>query len=908
MAQNSSATGLRGTTHVSFVCQRCFQPLRLDQSLKSLDEDTLRELTAPLPSEEAISLDDNTKSTNSNLLPDGNKSNETEHPPNVSAARSISQEGNGFTLLGEASSVTKADNLSHRLKVSAKLFDIMSNQSEVDHPLCEECTDALLNQLDEQLHIAEKELHSYKHFLEDIEKVQESEENEEELDVELEQLKKQESDLLCQLESIENEREKIRLENERLDVAEQKLKEEEEKYGRDYCQHKKTLSDFQDEQIRHKGHFGTINGFRLGRLPSVPKIGLTFKRYRLVPYGNHSYIECLEEKMKELPIYGSGGFRFFWDTKFDQAMVAFLDCLQQFKEEVERGDSGFYLPYRMEKGKIFDSRGTGSFSVKIQFNSEEHWTKALKFMLTNLKWGLAWVSSQFADKSNFCFIHCLDGGSELNSQKTFKRLGEHKEPSIITEQLDYVPQPIEFYEEYVSKKRPVVFRGAAMNSRAFTLWTEDFLQTNYGDMRVRLEAKGEDDGRIPAGKIGLGHDLLSNFIDHYQTYNAYIITQLSEPMEKDVAIPPCLRCGFFAKSIQEAHLFLSAAGGKTALHKDPYNNIHCVFNGTKDWITIHPDQTGKLYMAQQSQYEWGGISDINVDAVDLDLHPNVLDLKFSKIKLSKGDCIFMPSGYWHQVRSWGYLNAAVSIWFSTTNSFNRSECYSERYDFKPMNEVDVLWRYPGFGNMTQGHMDIYILQEVLKHWANKDGNISLHSFVEHFFVLMEYNQDNKAMIRDMESRKELFLKYLDRDSSGYTTTQAIDNLNTSQLKDLVELIHPNDISNTDVFEYGHINPEHIRQIFINSFHEDETFDEAKFLETYVQVLGGTAEKGNEILDSLKLSVGDEITMEEYVLGNLDLDNALHRYMNAITHDPATEKRIYQFLMKFRSNGRKHDEL
>jgi len=35
---------------------------------------------------------------------------------------------------------------------------------------------------------------------------------------------------------------------------------------------------------------------------------------------------------------------------------------------------------------------------RIQFNSEEQWTKALKFLLTNLKWGLAWVSSQFANK------------------------------------------------------------------------------------------------------------------------------------------------------------------------------------------------------------------------------------------------------------------------------------------------------------------------------------------------------------------------------------------------------------------------------------------------------------------------------------------------------------------------------
>lgn len=121
----------------------------------------------------------------------------------------------------------------------------------------------------------------------------------------------------------------------------------------------------------------------------------------------------LGENKKELPLYGSGGFRFFWDTKFDAGMVAFLDCAQQFKEEVEKNDAGgFCLPYRMDKGKIEDSATGNSYSIKyallstvnlrtftiypfrIQFNSEEQWTKALKYLLTNLKWGLAYISSE----------------------------------------------------------------------------------------------------------------------------------------------------------------------------------------------------------------------------------------------------------------------------------------------------------------------------------------------------------------------------------------------------------------------------------------------------------------------------------------------------------------------------------
>ena len=68
---------------------------------------------------------------------------------------------------------------------------------------------------------------------------------------------------------------------------------------------------------------------------------------------------------------------------------------------LENLTTSLFLQHRMdvEKGKIEDTGGSGgSYSIKTQFNSEEQWTKALKFMLTNLKWGLAWVSSQFYNK------------------------------------------------------------------------------------------------------------------------------------------------------------------------------------------------------------------------------------------------------------------------------------------------------------------------------------------------------------------------------------------------------------------------------------------------------------------------------------------------------------------------------
>lgn len=435
------------TMQVSFVCQRCCQPLKLDTSFNVLDRVTIQELIAPLvtvaPSKQrGISQGETApEETFAENKQDG--VSRKYIPP----ARMMSTESaNSFTLIGDASDGGTMENLSRRLKVTGDLFDIMSGQTDVDHPLCEECTDTLLDHLDTQLNITENECQNYKQCFELLSQLEVEEE--ETLLAELQHLKEEEEALIQELETVEEQRAAVAQDLAQSRIHSQQLDTEELQYQKEYSEFKRQQLELDDElksvdnqmrycqiqldrlkktnvfnatfHIWHSGQFGTINNFRLGRLPSVPvewneinaawgqtvlllhalanKMGLRFQRYRLVPYGNHSYLESLTDKSKELPLYCSGGLRFFWDNKFDHAMVAFLDCVQQFKEEVEKGDTGFCLPYRMDvdKGKIEDTGGSGgSYSIKTQFNSEEQWTKALKFMLTNLKWGLAWVTSQY---------------------------------------------------------------------------------------------------------------------------------------------------------------------------------------------------------------------------------------------------------------------------------------------------------------------------------------------------------------------------------------------------------------------------------------------------------------------------------------------------------------------------------
>lgn len=89
---------------------------------------------------------------------------------------------NGFMLVD---SKGESETLSQQLAVTAGLFDIMSSNSYIDHPLCEECADTLLDLMDQQLRLTEEELNDYSNFLRKIEN-EDDFENIEDLERELE--------------------------------------------------------------------------------------------------------------------------------------------------------------------------------------------------------------------------------------------------------------------------------------------------------------------------------------------------------------------------------------------------------------------------------------------------------------------------------------------------------------------------------------------------------------------------------------------------------------------------------------------------------------------------------------------------------------------------------------------------
>ncbi|KAK2111887.1 Beclin-1 [Saguinus oedipus] len=114
-----SKTSNNSTMQVSFVCQRCSQPLKLDTSFKILDRVTIQELTAPLlTTAQAKPGETQEEETNSGEV------EEASLLPHVARGRGAicrmmsTESANSFTLIGEASDGGTMENLSRRLKAS----------------------------------------------------------------------------------------------------------------------------------------------------------------------------------------------------------------------------------------------------------------------------------------------------------------------------------------------------------------------------------------------------------------------------------------------------------------------------------------------------------------------------------------------------------------------------------------------------------------------------------------------------------------------------------------------------------------------------------------------------------------------------------------------------------------------
>jgi len=304
------------------------------------------------------------------------------------------------------------------------------------YPLCEGCTAQVMAELAAARDQARKDCEMYEtQFALLSQREQEEDSNSrEQIEEDLRQAEEEEQALIEKSHALELERTALRKKMTELEQNAVLLEQMQKCYWREYNDLQLQLRSSDRDSLRrkidnvtmqlealnktnvindafyisHSEIYGTINGFRLGSVPSQPveweEINaawgqtalllqtlvscwdFTFPLYRVAPMGSFSRIIKRDDDKCVWDLYCQSdmGFgRLFGYGSFDKGMAAFLECVRALQDHVRSVDTSFSPPYRIVDHKVEE------FSVKLQFNTYERWTKALKYMLTNIKWLVA---------------------------------------------------------------------------------------------------------------------------------------------------------------------------------------------------------------------------------------------------------------------------------------------------------------------------------------------------------------------------------------------------------------------------------------------------------------------------------------------------------------------------------------
>lgn len=340
------------------------------------------------------------------------------------------------------------------LSANARLFEILSARSDIDHPVCRECTEVLLAAYKVRLDQATQERDTYLDFVGSIQDQASTKAEAIEAEKSLAESKRLQNEAFDELLRLEAEKRQLDDEIEGLEMEALELEADERTYWLAQNSLNEDIAEFEHEQaataakykhemevlerlrrtnvytdalhIASQGSFATINGLRLGRLPPKhavdwpeinaawgyaalllvfvsEQINCSLQGYRVRPLGSTSKIEMEPANGQSLDLYSSGdlplGISTLLHRRINAGMVAFLECLRQLCEHSQHKLSGNVPtkpPYRIQGDKI-GSEKSGFRSIRLGAGSDKDWTDACRCTLTCCKYLLVAVNHHSSD-------------------------------------------------------------------------------------------------------------------------------------------------------------------------------------------------------------------------------------------------------------------------------------------------------------------------------------------------------------------------------------------------------------------------------------------------------------------------------------------------------------------------------
>lgn len=106
-------------------------------------------------------------------------------------------------------------------------------------------------------------------------------------------------------------------------------------------------------------------------------------------------------------------------------------------------------------------------------------------------------------------------------------------------------RPEQFWDQYVTQKKPVVIRGLVANSEAVEKWTDIHLDRTYGHVEVRVSHRKQknSDDRIKM--------TMKEFLQGYRVDDWHLNVIMPDEMLEESVIPNIIGCGPYMDNLEQ---------------------------------------------------------------------------------------------------------------------------------------------------------------------------------------------------------------------------------------------------------------------------------------------------------------------------------------------------------------------
>jgi hypothetical protein len=236
----------------------------------------------------------------------------------------------------------------------------------------------------------------------------------------------------------------------------------------------------------------------------------------------------------------------------------------------------------------------------------------------------------------------------------------------------------EFLERYYATNRPVILTGELADWPALVRWSPDYLKMKVGGRPVEFQGERNRDREFEMYKDA--HRRVApfdRFIDQILlpgAGNEAYLTAYNSPRNAEALSVLHDDLGALEKFLDRkaaaphGMMWIGPAGTVTSLHHDLTNNFIAQIVGRKRVKLAPAAEVGRLY---NERHVFSVIPDLEDPNINPESYPRLEGLRIYDVLLEPGEILFMPFGWWHQVKS---LDFSVTITF--TNFRWRNNAYA----------------------------------------------------------------------------------------------------------------------------------------------------------------------------------------------------------------------------------------